>query len=424
MRKVLTAFGALVAACIGLSSCGNNYNPYTTGGQKLAPSTGLTFRVFVSNPLFSNGASNAPVLNIIDATTDLLSPATVSLAGTVSNPGLMAQTPDKNRILVFSDAENRVAVVDKASQSATGAIGLPGATTSLIALLDNATAYAAVQTAAVAGQTPGAVEVLDIVNGKIKATIPVPNAKTVVLSQKGGTVLAFGDSTTATVITVANVGTNATAVVPVAGFDHPVSAVFSADDTKAYVLECGAECGGTTSAVTVLDLTTDTIGARVPVSAATIGFLDGTTLFVAGTPAGQMCESGTAATSCGVLTAINTQTLTASGTTATITDGYHDRMVLTGDGQIYIGANHCTEINTSGGGTEVRGCLSIFNTADGSVTIPPDSGDVTGIQSIVSRKRVYLVQGNQVRIYSTTDNKLQAQQPDIVGPAVDVKLVD
>jgi hypothetical protein len=422
LRKVLTAFGALVAACVALSSCGNSYNPYTTGGQKLAPSTGLTFRVFVSNPLFSNGSSNAPVLNIIDATTDLLSPATVSLAGTVSNPGLMAQSPDKKKILVFSDAENRVAVVDKASQSTTGAIGLPAPTTSLIALPDNATAYAAVQTAPVAGQTPGAVEVLDIVNGKIKATIPVANAKTVVLSQKGGIVLAFGDTATTTVITVANVGTNATAVVPVTGFDHPVSAVFSADDSTAYILECGAECGGTASAVTTLDLTTNTVGTRIPVAAATIGFLDGTTLFVAGTPAGQMCESGTAATSCGVLTAINTQTLTATGTTATITDGYHDRMVLTGDGQIYIGANHCTEINTSGG--EVRGCLSIFNTADGSVTIPPDSGDVTGIQSIVSRKRVYLVQGNQIRIYSTTDNKLQSQQPDIVGPAVDVKLVD
>ena len=427
MRKVLTAFGLLVAACVALSSCGNSYNPNTTGGQPLAPATGLTFRVFVSNPLSPNGTGNVPVLNIVDASTDLLSPATVSLSGTISNPGLMAQTPDKTKTLVFSSAENRVAVVNKASQAATGAIGLPAPTNSLVTLLDNITAYAAVQTAPVAGQSPGAVEVLDLVNGKIKATIPVPNVKTVVLSQKGGYALAFGDNSNATVITTANVGTNATAVVTVGGFDRPVSAVFSADDTKAYILECGAECGGTSAAVTLLDLTTNTVGTRIPVPAATIGFLEGTTIFVAGTPAGTLCGGSTAATSCGELTAINAQTLTVNGNSAVISDGYHDRMVLTGDGQLYIGANHCTEINNAAsGGTaaEVRGCLSIFNTSDGNVTFPPDNGDVTGIQSIVSRKRVYVVEGNQLRVYSTTTNKLQTTQIDIVGPAVDVKLVD
>jgi hypothetical protein len=382
--------------------------------------------MFVSNPLFSNGAANAPVLNIIDASTDLLSPATVSLSGTISNPGLMAMTPDKNKILVFSNAENRVAVVDKASQSATGSIGLPAGTTSMVTLIDNITAYAAVQTAPVAGQTPGAVEVLDLVNGKIKATIPVPSVKTVVLSQKGAFVLAFGDTSTATLITTANVGTNATAVVPLTGFDHPVSAVFSPDDSTAYILECGVECGGTSSAVTVVNLSSNAVGTRIPVTAATIGFLDGTTIFVAGSQPGTACDGSTSATSCGSLTAINTQSLTVTGTAVT-SDGYHDRMVLTGDGQLYIGANHCTEVNNPASGStpgEVRGCLTIFNTTDGSVVYPPDNGDVTGIQSVVSRKRVYVVEGNQVRVYSTTDNKLQAQQPDIVGPAVDVKLVD
>ena len=87
----------------------------------------------------------------------------------------------------------------------------------------------------------------------------------------------------------------------VGGFDHPVYALFSPDDTKAYVLECGAECGGTTAAVTVLDLTTMTAGTRIPVPAATVGFLDGTTIFVVrGTPPGTSC-SGTAATTCGEL---------------------------------------------------------------------------------------------------------------------------
>lgn len=427
MRKILTATALLVASCVALVSCGSSSGS-GSGSSGGTSSSGLKFRVFVSNPLFPSSTGNQPVLNIVDGSTDLLSRFTVSLAGTVSNPGLMAQTPDKTKTLVFSSAENRVAVVNTAGEAASGAIGLPAATGSMVALPDNVTAYAAVQTAPVAGQPPGAVEVLDLVNGKTKASIPVPNVKTVVLSQKGGYVLAFGDDSNATVITTPNVGTNAPAVVAVGGFDHPVSAVFSPDDTKAYILECGTECGGTSAAVTVLDLKTNIVGTRIPVPAATIGFLEGTTIFVAGTPPDTACGGGTVATACGELTAINAQNLTVNNASPVlISDGYHDRMVLTGDGQLYIGANHCTNVNNpASGGTpgEIRGCLSIFNTTDGNVTFPPDNGDVTGIQSIVSRKVVYVVEGNQLRVYSTTTNALQTTQIDIVGPAVDVKLVD
>ena len=429
MKRVLTAIALLVVVCMALGSCGGGYSGGSSGtGTTTATTSGVTFRAFVSNPLFPNGTGDAPVLNIVNASTDLLVRTTVGLGGTISNPGLMATTPNKSKTLVFSSAENRVAVVANANEAAAGAISLPGATKSMVTAPDNVTAYAAVQTAPVAGQSPGAVEVLDLANGGIKATIPVPNVQTVVLSQKGGLLLAFGDASNATLITTANVGTNATAVTTVGGFDHPVSAVFSPDDTKAYILECGAECGGTTAAVTVLDLTTNVFGTRIPVAGATIGFLEGTTIFVAGTPPGTACGGGTAATSCGELTAINTQTLTVNNATSIlISDGHHDRMILTGDGQLYIGANHCTNINSSAGGGgagEVRGCLSIFNTTDGKVTMPPDNGDVTGIQSIVSRKVVYVVEGNQLRVYSSTSNALQTTQVDIVGPAGDVKLVD
>jgi hypothetical protein len=426
LRRVLAAIALFVVACLLLGSCGNNYSGGSGGGGTGSNTSGVPFRVFVSNPLFPSGTGNAPVLNIVNAATDLLVPAVVSLGGTISNPGLMAVTPDKTKTLVFSSAENRIAVIGNASEASAGSISLPGATKSMATAPDNITAYVAVPTAPVAGSSPGAVAVLDVSNGKIKSTIPVPNAQAVVMSQKGGFVLAFGDASNATVITTANVGINAPAVNTVGGLDHPVYALFSPDDTKAYVLECGAECGGTTAAVTVVDLTTMTAGTRIPVPAATVGFLDGTTIFVVGTPPGTSC-SGTAATSCGELTAISTQSLTVNGASVLVSDGYHDRMVLTGDGQLYIGANHCTDINNpaSGGSPgEVRGCLSIFNTTDGTVTMPPDNGDVTGIQSIVSRKVVYVVEGNQVRVYSTTTNTLQTTQGDIVGPAVDVKLVD
>jgi hypothetical protein len=427
LRKVLISIALLVVACGALVGCSGYKAPGS--GSSGGSSSGLTNRVFVSNPLFPSSAGTSPVLNIINATTDLLSPTTVGLAGAASNPGLMAETPDRSKTLVFSSAENVIAVVANATESGAGSIALPAETKSIVTDPDNVTAYAAVPTAPVGAQAPGAVEVLDLTKGRIKGTIPVASVRTIVQSAKGAFILAFADnSSTVTVIKIASFGTNTDARTPVGGFDHPVSAVFSPDDSKAFILECGPECGGTSAAVTVLDLTTNLPGTRIPVAAASIGFLDGTVIYVAGTPPGTLCGAGTAALTCGELTVISTLSLAVTSTSPIlISDGTHDRMVLTTDGQLYIGANHCTNINNpASGGTpaEVRGCLSIFNTKDNSVTVAPDNGDVTGIQSIVTRKVVYVVEGNQLRIYSTTTNKLQTTQVDIVGPAVDVKLAD
>ena len=44
----------------------------------------------------------------------------------------------------------------------------------------------------------------------------------------------------------------------IGGFDNPVYAVFSTDDSKAYILSCGFECGGVAASVTVLDIASKT----------------------------------------------------------------------------------------------------------------------------------------------------------------------
>jgi hypothetical protein len=122
--------------------------------------------------------------------------------------------------------------------------------------------------------------------------------------------------------------------------------------------------------------------------------------------------------------------MTVTGS-AVITDGYHDRMQLSQNGQLYIGSHSCTNINIAGG--EVRGCLSIFNTNSPSVIVPPSNGDVTGIQQITGRDIMYVVQNAALAIYDTDTNKLQVTrgntqnnngQVDIVGQLFDVKLVD
>ena len=60
-----------------------------------------------------------------------------------------------------------------------------------------------------------------------------------------------------------------------------------------------------------------------------------------------------------------------------ITDGYHNRIALGANGQLFIGARTCTEIVLPNSTNEARGCLSIYNTLPtttvGSVTRPESS---------------------------------------------------
>ena len=132
-----------------------------------------------------------------------------------------------------------------------------------------------------------------------------------------------------------------------------------------------------------------------------------------------------------------------------ITDGYHNRIALGANGQLFIGARTCTEIIPPvpvPQGAEIRGCLSIYNTltdavgsvAPGGVLIPAVNGDVTGIQPISTRNVVYLVQGQHVQggtlyIYDTTIDALENNPHDpnnpgqifgLVGDFFDVKTVD
>ena len=446
MKRILISIFVLVAASVTIISCGGSGSSSTTHKP-----SGLTFRVFISNPLFPTGIGgtglNAPVLNIVNALQDedVLSSSVVSLVGAVAQPELMAVSANLKFTLVYSPAGNSVAVVDNSTETIAAAAGttsslptisLPGLTESLVVNQFATTAYAAVPTAAVTGQAPGAVEVLNLQNGSITASIPVPGAHFVVLSPDGNHVLVFSDnSDVVTVITTILVGTATDPRSYVTGFDRPVWAIFTSNDS-AYVLNCGLQCGGTAAGVSVFNLGASSPVSTTPVSAATYGLLSGSNLYVAGTaparPPGTNTCAGTttAATSCGRLSVIDTSSMTVTGS-AIITDGYHDRMQVSQNGQLYIGSHSCTNINISGG--EVRGCLSIFNTNSPGVAIPPNVGDVTGMQQITGRDIVYVIQNGALGIYDTDTNQLQVTpgdtlnnngQVDIVGPLFDVKLVD
>jgi len=433
----------LLAGSVTTISCGSSGAPSNT--HKVS---GLKFRAFVSNPLLPVSGGTAPVLNIVDASQDVLSPSVVSVQGSSPQPGLMALSPSLRFTMVFSASGNSVVVIDNTTegiaQTTVGAvstsvptINLPGSTESMVIGNDNATGYAAVPSAPFTGQNPGALEVLNLQNGTLKASIPVPGAHFIALSPDGNHVLVFSDnSDTVTVITTILIGTNSDPRSYITGFDHPVWGVFSSN-TAAYVLNCGLECSGTAAGVSVLGAgfpapgtTIAFSGTTIPVSGATMGLLSGSVLYVAGTPPSAPCGSGTAAKACGRLSVIDTGSMTVSGS-AIITDGRHDRMEISKDGQLFVGAHDCTNINVLNG--EVRGCLSIFNSSSSTVVVPPQTGDVTGIQPITGRTVVYVVQNGGLGIYDTTTDKLQVTnnttqnangQVDIVGQPFDVKLVD
>jgi len=456
LKKILTAIAVLAALCVALLSCGGS-------SSNTLHISGLTFRAFVLNPLFPEGSVGVPALDIVDATQDLLpclGSATIciasgvdhiSLGGSPANaPGFMVLFPSKRFTLVYSGTT--ITLVNNATENVggpsggTGLITLPEVTQSIALGADNLTGYAAVPNAAVGAPSPGAVEVLDFSSLSIVAALPVTGAQFVVASHNGNRVLTFGSAPdTVTMISPSLIGTNNDPRTPITNpagcsptpgllnscpFDHPVWAIFSSDDSKAYVFNAGPQLGGTAASITALDMTAATPAVlwTLAVPAATFGLLSGNTLYVAGqlsppTPGANTCAGSatpTLATSCGELSVIDLGSVAVTAS-AIITDGYHDRMEMGANGQLFIGSHTCTTINTSG---EVRGCLSVVNTLNMNVVVPPQNGDVTGIAPITGRNVVYVCQGGALQIYSTTTDTLQTTQITIVGQADDVKLVD
>ena len=227
----------------------------------------------------------------------------------------------------------------------------------------------------------------------------------------------------------------------VPGFDRPVNAIING--STAYILNCGAECGGVQASVQTLDLGTLAVGTPVPVNGATFAFLSGTQLYVAGngTPTGPRCDSiasaaKTQATYCGTLDIVDLSTMTDPyfnnpAIEIAVPDGYHQRMDMSVNGQLFVGSQNCTnigDVNNPVG--EVRGCLAIYNTTNNAVIFPPDNGNVDGLQSFTQRDVEYVAEGGYLRVYDTTKNILLVNKylPEgtinVIGYVGDAKAID
>lgn len=235
-------------------------------------------------------------------------------------------------------------------------------------------------------------------------------------------------------------------------FDRPVKAVFSVDGGTAYVLNCGAECGGTNAGVSILPVSAmifqlgQTSGllpcntapcanpnakpmTTIPVPAgASNAIINNTTMYVVGQR--QMPDGYFG----GFLTQLNLANNTVvAGTSsapnpASISDGIAggpSRMVFGDDNTLWIAMTKCNR-GERFFNNQPFGCLTMYDTSKNKVVLlEPYLGDATGVTAVTGLHKVYSAQGGQVYINATKDGTaIDNQYVTVTGTASDVAYMD
>lgn len=379
-----------------MAGCGG-YNPPTAPTATPGVASAKK-RAFVVNQFGS-------AIDVVDSQNDLTTPSVLSVN---FSPDSILVLSAKKKSLVHSTNGAEV-LIDNPTETVQGTVNsFPGPSESILATPDSLFAYAAIPSL-------GKVYKMDLTT-QAETAIPadpalLPGVRRIAITHNGNTILTFSDNNN-TVSFIDRTSSDAVSA-PLAGFDRPYTAVFSSDDATAYVLNCGAECGGVAASIAVVNMSTKTITNTFHVRAATVAVTDSTNLYVAGTDP---------ATNLGRLDVMNLSSFAVTPVATAISDGLHTTMALAANNKLYIGSKACSN---SGGQ-----CLSVYNTSSGSAAILtgnstyPAVGDVTAITPIVGRSVVYVVQNGLLVIYDTATDAPQATQLTLIGKVVDVKEVD
>lgn len=459
--------GLLIAiATLGLASCGTRYYkfPTYTFANRPVPPSRLSNRVMVG--LTVNGSQGA--LQMLDAQRDIRSTifnsnTTFPISGYSSGyPNLILNFPEQVSGYVYSDSDGSLARVNYSTETSTPVTTGFSAKSSSLAIPVSFNHYYSAQ------QSIGQLGIIDNTTGRAYG-LNLPNAFKVFVNQGDTVVLAMVRNSN-TLYRVIKLNANQTpptgfvdcqpvnlpvyCVVPVAdsttkpSFDHPVNAVFSLDGSSVYILNCGAECGGTTAAVTVLNLgalTVDLNTAPFPAAVsnsvaipggATAAVADGTNLYLAGQ---QLQPDGLFA---GRLTVLNLATLTP-GAPISISDGTHTRILFGDDNTLWIGSQLCATGERQKLGQNYN-CLTRFdltaqtaqvipNIIPGQTTVPfPNAnqnpyyyGDLTGLCWVQNLHKMYTAYGGQIHAFNTADgSEINNEFITVQGTALDVAYMD
>ena len=426
-----------------LAGCGQSY--YYAG--RTLPPSGILNRVLIAvqNP----GALTKGALEIVDAYYDIRHSfnnkvASFSIGGYAgADPQPIQNMPEEQVGAVYGAGDGSFALINYATEKQTTTISLPGASSSVYISRDQRYVFAANQAAhtlTVQDRTLGTSYGLNL-----------PNVWRVSINPSGTAALAFVENSNLVYSVYklqANQHTPANAedcepqnlpvycLLPVPGtFDRPTKAIFSADGTTAFVLNCGPECGGVQASVSFLTVAGIIVqsGAPIPPGApttvtATVPVPGGDTdaiqnanlLYLAGQ---QLQPDGYFA---GYLSILDTNAKQVTGAYS-ISDGTHLKMLFADDNTLWVGAQLCTQGERyHQGATTNLGCLTMFNTANNSVTmIDSYKGDATGIAAVTGLSKIYSAEGGQVYIYNTTTGaSMDNSQVTVVGTAYDVAYMD
>jgi hypothetical protein len=396
-----------VATVLIIAACGGSGTPTTPSG--------VQHRAFVSNTY----TGNLQVVNTQNDTTALTAettnsagqvvqgqPVTVTVSTTVTFEVL---SPDKTNTLVYDPSSSSLYVVDNSTETTSGQLALTGPASMAVFSPDSSTVYVPVPSATVSGARNGLVQVWTVSSQTNTANYTVPAANSVAISSNGQYLLVFSNNSDS--LTVINTTASPVTYASIPGFARPVNAFFSSDGNTAYVLNCGPECGSSNPAsVAELNIPSQTIEATVPVGGASVGLLNGGTLYVAGSPV----PPGTSSTFDSVNISNMTRNTPAS---VAIGDGFHTTMALAQNNKLYIGASTCSNTTT--------GCLSVVNVSSNTADPPlPPRGAITSLLAIANRDVVYAIEGGYMNIYDTDTDTLQTTQITFTGALYGIVQVD
>ena len=461
-------FAGLILATVSfaLSGC-SQYVLYKTPEYNFAgrptPPSKLLHRVLAAYT--ANGSSGG--IEILDAERDLRRNVqntipSYSISGfSAAQPTMIYNYPEETRGYVLSYTDGNLGTINYSTESSLGSAASFGADPPSAAAAPNGSLFAGA--AEISGQ-------LIVSSGGGSYALNLPNVYRVFIDQGNSMVLAMVRNSNTLYRVVKLPATNnpvtppgavdcqplllpVVCVVPVAGtYDRPTAAYSSLDGNTIYVLNCGAECGGTTASVSFLNAgaleltnvpTTATppspmetlpVANPVPVpGGATVAVSDGTNLYLAGQ---QLQGTGLLA---GNLTLINLSTYVAAAPIS-IADGNHTRLLFADDNTLWVGASQCangpraalaakqlatTGITTQaanyncltmvtlGGATPVAQVIPavVQSTVSGTTAVPvgyPNTnenlyyyGSLTGICWVQYLHKVYSAYGGQIHAFYT-----------------------
>jgi hypothetical protein len=471
---VFSALAALVTAGV-LAGCGNSF--YFAG--RVLPPSGIANRVLIAiqNP----SVASKGLLQFVDAFYDIRQSfndkiPSFSISGySGALPATIQNMPEEQSGAVYGSGDGSYVLANYAKESSSGAIATLTGLSSSIFVSRNQTFVIA------ANQQSSQVTVIDKVAGR-SYPLSLPGVSHVAMNPGGTVMMAFvqnsnyayyprkltsQDSTTLAAYYL----TNQTWPAPYVdcepknlpgmclaqvqdssanplSFDRPVKAIFSADGSSVYILNCGPECGGNASSVTILpaapmilqdgqqtgSFPTQSTMATIAVPGGASNALETPggansvdTLYVLGEgsvaggplPAGQLFS--------GYLTPIDLTTNIA-GSPISVSDsapGQRTRMVVADDNTLWLGGIRCTQ-GQRYANAQPYGCLTMFNTSTNTVSlIEPFQGDLTGIAAVLTLHKVYVAEGGQVYIYTTTDGTaINNFYVTVTGTAYDVAYMD